>query len=62
MFHELELFTHCFFDADASGKDKDDVNSRAYIVFKSLEHLVVFFKAYDGWTFKDKKGSLFYQP
>lgn len=39
-----------------SGKDKDSVNSRAYITFKTPEALVAFHKGYEGWAFRDKAG------
>lgn len=39
-----------------SGKDKDSVNSRAYITFKTPEALVAFHKGYEGWAFRDKSG------
>lgn len=41
-----------------SGKDKDDVHSRAYISFKTADGLVAFHRAYDGWSFRDKQGEL----
>jgi regulator of nonsense transcripts 3 len=40
-----------------SGKDKDSVNSRAYITFKTPEALVAFHKGYEGWAFRDKSGA-----
>lgn len=42
----------------SSGKDKDDVHSRAYITFKTVESLVAFHQGYDGWSFKSKSGAL----
>lgn len=39
-----------------SNKDKDDIHSRAYILFKSPDALVAFHRAYDGWNFRDKTG------
>lgn len=41
-----------------SGKDKDDVHSRAYITFKTVEDLVAFHQGYDGWSFKSKTGMI----
>ncbi|GAA5932651.1 RNA-binding protein [Sporobolomyces koalae] len=41
-----------------SGKDKDSVHSRAYITFKTPEALVAFHRGYDGWSFKDKTGTV----
>lgn len=41
-----------------SGKDKDDVHSRAYITFKTVEDLVAFHQGYDGWSFKSKTGAI----
>ncbi|GAA5875017.1 hypothetical protein JCM3774_000474 [Rhodotorula dairenensis] len=41
-----------------SGKDKDSVNSRAYIAFRTPEALVAFHKGYEGWAFRDKSGNL----
>ncbi|KAI5474203.1 hypothetical protein MNV49_003968 [Pseudohyphozyma bogoriensis] len=41
-----------------SGKDKDDVHSRAYIVFQTPDALVAFHRAYDGWSFRDKQGNI----
>jgi hypothetical protein len=44
--------------ATRSGKDKDDVHSRAYAAFKTVEALVAFHRGYDGWSFRDKQGEL----
>ncbi|BGP22665.1 regulatorof nonsense transcripts 3 [Rhodotorula toruloides] len=41
-----------------SGKDKDSVQSRAYITFKTPEALVAFSRGYDGWSFRDKAGNI----
>lgn len=50
------LFCHCLILVEGSGKDKDDVHSRAYISFKTMEGLIAFSKGYDGWSFRDKSG------
>ena len=40
-----------------SGRDdKHDIHSRAYLAFRTIEDLVAFHKAYNGWTFRDKQG------
>ncbi|KAL8293092.1 hypothetical protein RQP46_000786 [Phenoliferia psychrophenolica] len=41
-----------------TGKDKDDVHARAYIQFRSIDALVAFHKGYDGWSFRDKQGTV----
>lgn len=40
-----------------SGKDKDSVQSRAYITFRTADALVAFSRGYDGWSFRDKAGA-----
>ncbi|BGO97548.1 hypothetical protein RTG_01519 [Rhodotorula toruloides ATCC 204091] len=41
-----------------SGKDKDSVQSRAYITFRTPDALVAFSRGYDGWSFRDKTGNV----